>query len=53
MGRADYFESTAGVHHNGWWHDLRTQLHGWFFNTRPGYKPYQLETPLPMLRPVA
>jgi hypothetical protein len=53
MGKADYFESAAGVHHNGWWHDLRTQLHSWLFNTRPGYKPYQLEAPLPMLRPVA
>jgi len=53
MGKADYFESVAGTHHNGWWHDLRAHLQGWFFNTRPGYKPYQLDAPLPMLRPVA
>jgi len=37
MGKADYFESVTGMHHSGWWHDLRTQLHSW----------------LPMLRPVA
>jgi len=53
MGKADYFESVAGAHHNGCWHDLRTYLHSWLFNTRPGYKPYQLDAPLPMLRPVA
>jgi hypothetical protein len=53
MGKADYFESTSGTQHSGWWHELRTQLHSWLFNTRPGYKPYQLEAPLPMLRPVA
>ena len=53
MGRADYFESTARTHHSSWWRDLRTQLHAWLFNTRPGYKPYQLDSPLPMLRPLA
>jgi len=53
MGRADYFETVAGMHHNGWWRDLRTQVQAWLFNTRPGYKPYQLDAPLPMLRPVA
>ena len=53
MGKADYFESTAGAQHSGWWRDLRTHLHSWLFNTRPGYKPYQLDTPMPMLRPVA
>ena len=53
MGRADYFESVAGTHHNGWWRDLRTQLQAWLFNTRPGYKPYELDAPMPMLRPVA
>ena len=53
MGRADYFESAGNTSHAGWWHDLRTHLHSWLFNTRPGYKPYQLEAPLPMLRPMA
>ena len=53
MGKADYFESVTGAHHSGWWRDLRAHLHAWLFNTRPGYKPYELETPLPMLRPVA
>jgi general stress protein 26 len=53
MGKADYFESAMGAHHTGWWRDLRTQLHAWLFNTRPGYKPYQLDAPMPMLRPVA
>jgi hypothetical protein len=53
MGRVDYFENVAPGHPSGWWKDLRTHIHAWLFNTRPGYKPYQLETPLPMLRPVA
>jgi hypothetical protein len=53
MGKADYFDTVAGAHHNGWWRDLRSQLHSWLFNTRPGYKPYQLEAPLPMFGPVA
>lgn len=53
MGKADYFESVARAPHNSWWRDIRTQLHAWLFNTRPGYKPYQLDAPLPMLRPVA
>ena len=53
MGKADYFESMAGTHHTGWWHDVRMQLQAWLFNTRPGYKPYQLDAPMPMLRPVA
>lgn len=53
MGKVDYFESTMRTHQSGWWRDLRTQLHTWLFNTRPGYKPYQLDAPMPMLRPVA
>jgi len=53
MGKVDYFESVMNTHHSSWWRDLRTQLHAWLFNTRPGYKPYQLDAPLPMLRPVA
>jgi general stress protein 26 len=53
MGKVDYFESMMGAHHSGWWHELRTQLRSYLFNTRPGYKPYQLDAPLPMLRPVA
>jgi hypothetical protein len=42
MLKADYFESlppsTAG-----WWRELRAQMHSWFYNTRPGYRPYYLE----------
>jgi len=53
MGKADYFESATGARHSGWWRDLRTQLHAWLFNTRPGYRPYQLDAPMPMLGPVA
>jgi len=53
MGKADYFESTLRVRQSGWWRQLRTQLQSWLFNTRPGYKPYQLDAPMPMLRPVA
>ncbi|HWK07551.1 MAG TPA: pyridoxamine 5'-phosphate oxidase family protein [Puia sp.] len=49
MTKVDYFESHASANHSGWWRDLRTQLHAWLFNTRPGYKPYNLETPLPGL----
>jgi len=53
MGKADYFESMTAQNHLGWWRELRTQLQAWLFNTRPGYRPYQLEHPMPMLRPVA
>lgn len=49
MTKADYFESSVATDHTGWWRDLRTQLHAWLFNTRPGYKPYHLESPLPRL----
>ena len=49
MTKADYFETPAQADHIGWWRDLRTQLHAWLFNTRPGYKPYHLESPLPRL----
>lgn len=48
MTKADYFEN-APASHSGWWSDLRKQLHTWMYNTRPGYKPYHVETPLPML----
>jgi len=53
MGKVDYFESAMGARQSGWWRDLRTQLHAWLFNTRPGYRPYQLDAPMPMLGPVA
>jgi len=56
MMKADYFESSGDVAHaTGWWKDVRTQLHSWMFNTRPGYKPYYLaDAPMPMLStPVA
>jgi general stress protein 26 len=52
MGKADYFESATSAQHAGWWRDLRTQLHSWLFNTRPGYKPYEFDTPMPMMRPM-
>jgi hypothetical protein len=54
--KAEYFQRTPPATQTRWWHDLRNQLHVWLFNTRPGYKPYQLaDAPLPMLsyRPVA
>lgn len=44
MLKADYFESMP-ENHAGWWQDLRKQVYSWFFNTRPGYRPYHLETP--------
>jgi hypothetical protein len=44
MLKADYFESVPDQN-SGWWQDLRKQVYSWFFNTRPGYKPYHLETP--------
>jgi len=53
MGKAEYFESLAAHNHAGWWREFRTQLSAWLFNTRPGYRPYQMENPMPMLRPVA
>ena len=42
MLKADYFERSAPAAHAGWWRDLRNQLHTWMFNTRPGYKPYNI-----------
>jgi general stress protein 26 len=44
MSKVDYFES-APASQPGWWKDLRKQVHSWLFNTRPGYRPYHLETP--------
>lgn len=44
MTKADYFESLPNSQ-AGWWRDLRSQVYSWFFNTRPGYRPYHLETP--------
>ncbi len=50
MLKADYFESPDTANAAGRWHDLRTQLHAWLFNTRRGYKPYYLaDSPMPML----
>jgi len=49
MTKVDYFESSIPANHTGWWRDLRTQLHAWLFNIRPGYKPYHLDSPLPRL----
>jgi general stress protein 26 len=51
MTKADYFESSGDLAKaSGWWKDVRTQVHAWLFNTRPGYKPYYLaDTPMPML----
>ncbi|MDP4150941.1 MAG: pyridoxamine 5'-phosphate oxidase family protein [Bacteroidota bacterium] len=45
MTKADYFESLPDGR-EGWWRDLRKQLYSWFFNTRPGYRPYHLDSPL-------
>jgi hypothetical protein len=45
MLKADYFESSPS-RHAGWWRDLRNQLMAWLFNTRPGYKPFHLDSPL-------
>lgn len=42
MLKADYFESLSPST-VGWWKELRTHMHSWFFNTKPGYKPYYLE----------
>ena len=51
MTKADYFESSSDLANaSGWWKDVRTQVHSWLFNTRPGYKPYHLaDVPMPML----
>ncbi len=53
MTKADYFESSGSgdlAHASGWWKDVRTHVHAWMFNTRPGYKPYYLaDTPMPLL----
>jgi hypothetical protein len=43
MMKADYFETPAdGARSAKWWRDLRNQVHGWLFHTRPGYKPYYI-----------
>ena len=48
MLKADYFDSSLTVH-PGWWRDLKNHLHSWMYNTRPGYKPYNLaDAPLPL-----
>lgn len=49
MTKADYFETYTPADHVGWWRDLWKQVHAWLFNTRPGYKPYDLEAPMPSL----
>jgi general stress protein 26 len=50
MMQAEYFERPIPGRHAGWWSELKNQLQAWLFNTRPGYKPYQLlDTPVPML----
>ena len=50
MLKADYFESTGELARAGkWWRDLRNQLHGWLYHTRPGYKPYYVaDAPIPV-----
>jgi hypothetical protein len=43
MLKADYFETPAeGARPVKWWRDMRNQVHGWLFHTRPGYKPYYI-----------
>jgi len=50
MLKVDYFESPDPGAHAKWWRELRNQLHTWMFNTRRGYKPYQLaDAPVPAL----
>ncbi|HMH21947.1 MAG TPA: pyridoxamine 5'-phosphate oxidase family protein [Puia sp.] len=44
MGKADYFES-APASYPGWLQELRRQVYSWVSTSRPGYKPYYLETP--------
>ena len=44
MLKADYFESLPDTH-GGWWRDLKKQLYSWFSHSRPGYRPYHLDTP--------
>lgn len=50
MLKADYFEAPPeGAGTAKWWRDLRNQLYGWMFHTRPGYKPYYMaDAPLPL-----
>ena len=49
MLKADYFDSSVASIHTGWWGDLKRQLHTWVYNTRHGYKPYNLaDAPLPL-----
>jgi len=47
MGKVDYFESQSGSH-AGWWKELKNDLYSWLFNHRRGYRPYDLETPIPV-----
>jgi general stress protein 26 len=48
MMKVEYFDNSVS-NHAGWWHEARTHLQSWLFNTRPGYKPYHLEAPAAML----
>ncbi|HET6252623.1 MAG TPA: pyridoxamine 5'-phosphate oxidase family protein [Puia sp.] len=50
MLKADYFETPGeGARSARWWRDVRNQVHGWLFHTRPGYKPYYVaDAPMPM-----
>jgi len=46
MGRVDYFESRPRDPAK-WWQELRKDLYSWLSNTRPGYKPFHLDNPIP------
>ena len=46
MGKADYFETPEPS--VGRWKEIRSQVYAWLFNTRKGYRPYRLDSPLAM-----
>jgi general stress protein 26 len=50
MLKADYFQSSGELARAGkWWRDLRNQVYGRLFHTRPGYKPYYIaDAPMPV-----
>jgi hypothetical protein len=50
MSKADYFETPGPSANAHWWKDLSSQVYGWLFNSRKGYRPYYLnDTPIPLL----
>ncbi|MDR3711808.1 MAG: hypothetical protein P4L51_03245 [Puia sp.] len=45
MLKAEYFESLPDIRLH-WWQELKVQVTSWLFNTRPGYRPYQVDPQL-------